>query len=817
MWAKFAAIILRNRLPFLIAIGLLTAGMGYLGQYVRMNYTMTQLLPSDDIHHIEYEEFQEQFGKDGSVMVIGVDDPKLYQLDAFNKWYDLTSSLKDIRVPKINNRGKVIDTIQGVPETLSITNAYTLVKDTAHKKFKLVPIIDHKPTSQEELDGYLKKLHNLPFYRNALYQDNSNATILAITLDRSSIDTKARHVLMGGIMDKAKKFEDETGIKLHYSGLPYIRANNTTKVAQEIKLFILLAILITALILFMFFRSLKVTFFSMLVVGIGVIWGLGVISLLGFKITILTGLIPPLIIVIGIPNCVFLLNKYHQEIKKHGNQIKALTRVIEKIGNAIFLTNTTTALGFATFIFTRSEALVEFGIVASLNIIIVFMLSILLVPIIFSYLNPPKEKHVKHLDNRFMEGAVEMLSKLVANHRKWVYGVTLVVIVASLYGMTRIRTTGNLIDDLPKDDPITLDLKNFFEAKFNGVLPLEVIVDTRKKGKALDLSTLRKIDELQTTLAGYKQISRPVSVVEGIKFARQAYYNGNPKRYALYNEQDRSFLASYMQNANDEKGLFNTFMDSTRQITRISAQIADIGTNEMDALMKDLKPKIDKLFPPDQYGVVLTGSSFVYLKGTSYLVKNLFTSLLIAVFLIAIIMAFLFSSIRMVLVSLLPNLLPLVFTGGLMGFFGIPIKPSTILVFSIAFGISVDDTIHYLAKYRQELKTQKWGIKQCVLMALRETGFSMIYTSIVLFFGFGIFTASKFGGTVALGILVSITLLMAMLSNLVLLPSLLLSLEKSLTTKAFRKEPMLELMDEEEDIDLEELEVKPEDEIALNQ
>lgn len=769
---------------------------------------METLLPEDNETHQEYLKFKELFGEDGSVMVVGIDDPQLYQLENFNKWITLNEELGEIKTPNVDRLGNVIDTVLGVTESISLATVYTLRKDTTNKRFNLEPAMGKRPTSQQELDEMLKEVRKLRFYEDVLFQNGSDATLLLLTLDNSAIDSKARHILMDQVMAKLNAFEDDTGIDLAYSGLPYIRANNTTKVSQEIQLFILLAVIVTSLILFLFFRSLKVTFFSMLIVGIGVTWGLGLQALLEYKITILTGLIPPLIIVIGIPNCVFLLNKYHGEIRKHGNQIKGLTRVIERVGNAIFLTNTTTALGFATFVFTRSQSLVEFGVIASINIIVVFLLSILLIPIIFSYLKVPKERQTRHLENKFMDRAVSGLVTIVDTKRKWVYIVTILVLAGSFYGMSLIRTTGNIVDDLPKDDPITVDLKDFFEAKFQGVLPLEIVIDTRKAGKAMDFATLEKIEEVQTLLEDYNEISRSYSVADGVKFARQAYYNGSEKKYALYNNQDKSFLATYMQNATDEKGAFNTFMDSTKQITRISAQIADIGTQEMDALMEELRPKVKEIFPDDEFDILITGNSIVYLKGTSYLVRNLFTSLFIAIILIACIMALLFASPRMVMISLIPNILPLLFTGGLMGFFGIPIKPSTILVFSVAFGISVDDTIHYLAKFRQELRFRKWDTKQCVLQALRETGISMIYTSVVLFFGFGIFTASKFGGTLALGILVSVTLLIAMLSNLVLLPSLLLSMDQKITRKALNKEPMIEIVDEEEDIELEDLEVK---------
>jgi predicted RND superfamily exporter protein len=572
-------------------------------------------------------------------------------------------------------------------------------------------------------------------------------------------------------------------------------------------MFVGLAVLVTAILLFLFFKSFRVTMISLLVVVIGVIWSIGTIGLFDYKLSVLMGLIPPLVIVIGVPNCVFLLNKYHSEFRKHGNQIKALNRVIHKVGNATFMTNATTAMGFATFIFTSSAMLQEFGVIASINILSVFLLSLIIIPCMFSFIPSPKERHVKHLDRSWVEKVVNTLITLVRGYRKEVYIVSLLIVGISIYGMTLMTATGNIVDDLPKDDEIITDL-NFFEDNFSGVMPLEILINTLDGSKVTSDKTLRKIEELQVALDSFPDISRSLAITDAVKFAKQAYYNGLPSKYALITGYEKSFIGPYIRgNQDDAGGITRLFLDSTQQITRVSAQIADVGTLELDTIMQKLKPKVFEIFPPDEYKVTLTGTSIVFLNGTGYLVKNLVISLVIAIVVIGFLMALLFNSARMVIISLIPNLIPLLFTAGLMGYFGVAIKPSTILVFSIAFGISVDDTIHFLSKYRQELKLRSWDIQTCVLNAVHETGVSMIYTSIILFFGFLVFTASNFGGTVALGLLVSVTLLVAMIANLVLLPSLLMSFQQSLVTKSFR-EPLLEIVNEEEDIELESLEIK---------
>jgi hypothetical protein len=373
-------------------------------------------------------------------------------------------------------------------------------------------------------------------------------------------------------------------------------------------------------------------------------------------------------------------------------------------------------------------------------------------------------------------------------------------LVASIIGIYTIKISGSLLEDMPQQADFFKDIR-FFEKEFNGVLPLEIVIDTKHPKGVLKLSTLKRMEALETAISEVPQLSSPLSLVRLAKYSKQAYYNGNPKYYQLPTSQEQNFIAPYLKGISSEGNLLNAYIDSTGRYARMTTFMKDIGTDEMKRIEDNLWPQIDKIFPKERYEVSMTGKALIFQKGTSYLVNNLIISLSLAIVLIALLMAWMFRSFRMILVSLIPNLLPLLVTAGMMGFLGIPIKPSTILVFSIAFGISVDDTIHFLAKYRQELKANDWKIKRSVYAALRETGVSMFYTSIVLFFGFSVFMISSFGGTVALGGLISATLLFAMLANLLLLPSLLLSLERNIANKETLKEPAIQIITDEDEED----------------
>lgn len=830
---------------------------------VRLYYGLPRMLPDDDPTLNIYDEFRDRFKEESTVFAIGVETDLFHDVELFNQWYAL---------------GREISSIEGVDTVLSVGSAFNIVKDTVEKKFLIEPVVKRPVKSQAELDSLHHAFESLPFYRNLIYNSENNYSLMAISMRNERFNSTERSEFFGSILDQVKEFEAENELVIKYSGMPFIREQMTSLIKEELKLFIVLTMIITIVILLIFFRSIKPVLISMVVVGLGVIWSLGMLNTLGYEISILTSLIPPLIIVIGIPNCIYLINKFHSEFKSHGNKAKALVRVVSKIGSATFMTNATTAVGFLTFTFTESVILVEFGIVAFISIMFLFILSLLIITITFSYMAPPKDSFTDHLEQNWITNLITWFTKLVSDHRPVVYGFFATLAVVSLVGLSKIQTTGNIVDDLPNDHQIVEDLR-WFEQNFGGVVPFEIQVDAGKKRQILRSSMLRSIDEAEAVFDGNPSFSKAISIVDALKFIRQAFYSGNPERYALIGSRERVLFADYIDNAEKDQGLLFTYLDSTQRYARISMQIADIGTIEMDSLLRDVRPKVDAVFNPrrvkqdslfavvDQstdtalidsitryilsrnsgprrtlqdtlatmsgveevsldsvpfatdpdarqmlYDLVeksyvkvdFTGPSITFLEGTNYLVRNLFISLSIAIVIVALLMAIVFNSFRMIVVSVITNLIPLLFTAAIMGYFGIAIKPSTLLVFSIAFGISVDDTIHYLAKYRQELKHSPDDIGLSVRKALSETGVSMVYTSIILFFGFSVFDSSQFGGTQALGVLVSLTLLVAMFANLVLLPSFLMSFERAMITKSFR-EPFFHLLDEDEDLELDEL------------
>ncbi len=774
MWHKTAAFIIKYRVALLITLLAATGVMGYFASQVALSYEFTSAVPTDNPKYIEYQAFRKQFGEDGNLMVIGVQTDKFFEPEFFSDYAVLADEMTHI---------------SAVENVLSIPGAVTLVKDTATSKLKVKQICGKPPFTNT--DAIKAEFLNLPVYKGFLYNPETNAYMLAVRLNKDTLNSKYREGVVRRIIERGDAFGKKQGVEMHYSGLPLIRTQMAMKVQSEMKLFLIMSFVLTAVILVLFFRAFVAVLASMLVVAIGVIWSVGTIVLLGYKITLLTALIPPLVVVIGIPNCVYLLNRYHYEYARNPNKMKSLLRMVDRMGIVTFFTNLTAAIGFGVFFFTRSTLLKEFGLVAGINIIALFVISLIFIPAFFSFLPPPAVKHTKYLESKIINGILTKLTNWVFSHRVWIYGFTLIVCGFSVWGVMRLKNDAHIVDDLPRQDKVSIDLK-FFETNFKGVMPLEIVVDTRRKrGVVTGLSVIRKMDELCRILESYPEIGKPISITNGIKFASQAYFGGDSSYFSVPGDFGAAFLAPYLAAKNDtSKGkdqilskLLFSFIDSTKQKARISVGMADVGSHKLPALLDSIRPKVYELFDSSRYDVTFTGTSITFLEGSKFIVASLRDSLIFAFLIIFGCMVALFRSWRILLMSIIVNIVPLLITAGLMGWMGIRIKPSTVLVFSVALGITIDVTIRFLVNFKQELAQHDDSIADTVHRTMHDTGLSIIYTSLILIAGFGVFMLSQFDGTKSLGYLTSITLLLAMVTNLTLLPALLLWMDQVIEKK----------------------------------
>jgi len=873
MWNRVANFILKNRFFILGVITLLTVYYGYYAvTSLRMENKYGIILPKDSPTTRNYKLFKERFGEDGGTLVLAIQTDSLYTKENFLKWKELGDSILQF---------------DGVESIISEATLFTLHNNKADKKFDIQRIFSDINYNEKSIDSIRREIKNNPLYNNMLYNDSTHVSLMMIGLDEKYLSDNKKSKVVFDIQNLAGTYTKQFG-PMRWAGLPYLRVVLAKRIQKEMYVFIALSMLVSSLLMYFFFRSFRAVLICMTVVAVSVVWALGTIGTMGYTVSIMMALIPPLMIVIGIPNCIYLYNKYHQEYRHHGNKMKALHRVVSKTGIAMFLTNVTTALGFITFLFTNSEKFFEFGVISSINIMLCYVVSLTLVPIFASFLKNPPERHLKHLDRKLATGFLEKLVFITEHRRGWVYIITIILTTVAALGMFKMKVTGNITGDLPSNDPILKDI-HFMEKNFGGAVPFEVMIDYKEKGRLFGKNTLSKVEEVQNMMAHDTLFAKSISIVDFVKVVNMAYYDNNPERYTIISNRDKGRLARYVDNfsATNNNSAFSIkeLVDTTHFILRVRTQMKDIGSYQVSDQVAKVKANIDSIMNPDKkdierlfkkveagkkvyidslfenysniyngvtalisngntdlqykfdtdteliktyyskpkfvenlrkaidneyYDVTLTGTSVVASEGTQYLVNNLLSSIVFAIISIAILMSFLFYSFRMVVVSMIPNIIPMIITAGIMGWFNIPLKPSTLLIFSIALGITVDNTIHFLAKYRQELKQKKWDLKDCVAISIRETGLSIIYTSVILFFGFIVFIFSDFGGTQALGYLSAITYFVALFTNLILLPCLLLSLERRLTTKSF-EEPYFDAYAEESELDWSDLQLTAED------
>lgn len=773
-WQRIASFIIRRRITLLVILGVITVFM-WTVRGTEMVQEISKVILSNEDDLAAYEKFRNTFGDDGNVIVVAIQGD-IFELELFNGIYDLCTEL---------------DTGYGVNSVLSLPRLYDIERNDSLSSFELRAITPKRPETQAEVDSIRQRVQELVFYDGLLYNDSSKTTLIAVSVDDSLLNTEKKIELVRAVRGPVMAFGEKYDIEPRFTGMPVIRVFGHETVKQELYMFLLLAMAITAITLALFFRSIYTVVFPLMVVAAVITFSLGLIGLFGFLISLITGVIPALVTVITIPNCVYLITKYHIEFRRTGNKIKSLILVIEKIGIVTVMTNATTAVGLGVLSFTEIQPLKEFGVVAGLSVVAAFFISLLFIPIVFSFLPPPTTSQTRHLERKSLSFIIKSLENLVINHRWVVFVASGALAIVSAYGMTLVKPVSYMVDDVPQDSEILQDLR-FVESQFNGALPFEIMIDTKTRNGVLSRRTLKKIEQLQDSLDTYQDISRSLSVADLAKFFNQSFFGGNPLFYELPGRNQTTMIRTYLAKTNllGSNAISKSLTDSAQMITRVSASVRDIGSLEMKVLVDSVRKDVADIFEEDKYETSVTGTTQVFIQANEALIQNLLWSLAVAFLVIAFIMGLLFRSIRMVIISIIPNVLPLLMVAGIMGFFGIALKPSTALVFSVAFGIAVDDSIHFLARYRL---ARRHGdtVVQAVSNSFSDTGVSMIYTSIILFFGFVTFIASDFGGTQALGLLTSLTLMIAMFSNLLFLPALLVTFDKEV--------PLPSVLDEDDE------------------
>lgn len=751
-WSRAATWILDHPRPIAVVIILGTLVFGYLMMGLETDHAAANFAGSDEAFHREFREAGRVFGRSETVLYVVLHETDLFAPEFLRRLDSLTTTFQQKR---------------GVESVLSLANVPFL--NRVNGDLRAVPALDLSLDSGDLSQRFLDQ----PFLRGLLISEDSTATVMMIRIDPEFNNRPERIDLVNEIGAAVESMPGSAAL----AGFPYLRSQYAKRVSSEAPLFTVMALLISLTFLYLTFRAWRTVFLPTVIVGVGIAWTFGLMALFDQKLNIVTAVLPALIVIIGMANAIHLTTKFFDQYLVLRSRREAMLVTLRTVGTATFLTSLTTAIGFAVLLLSGNRLLEGFGGFAAIGIMILYVLSIALIPMVYIRVRPPRSDIISLATHDRFSDYFDAKARLTRRFSGSIIVLTGMLVVIGVIGVTKISTDIFVFSDFYPDDPLRRDLA-VFEEKFGGVLPMEVVIESDRPGRFRTLGAMRSMERLEHALGTFESVGMTLSAVDLVKLGNQAYFGGNPAAYRLPSTYELPFLQDALGRfldagpEDDLLGNLPLFVDSTFSRARIYLGVADIGTEQMNVLADSVASLTASTFTGDEYDVVVTGTAILSTRSGESLVRNLILSLSVALVVISILMAFLFRSAALTFISLAPNMIPLLIVGGAMGFAGITLKPSTALIFSLAFGIAVDDTIHFLAKYR----IHRWeGMERddAVRKTLGETGKAILFTSLVLMGGFLVFTLSSFGGTVTMGALTALTLGVALIANLFLLPALL--------------------------------------------
>lgn len=751
-WSRAAQWILDHPRLIVAAIGVLTLAFGVAMFQLETDHTAGNFVSDEDEFVREFQEVSRVFGRSETILYV-----VFHETDVFD----------DAFLEQMDGLTKRLARFEGVDNVLSLTN----VPHLDRRDGELVTAPVYRPGLSDE--DSRRRFVRQPFLEGLLLSEDGSATVMMVRIDPVFNATPARVDLVNAIESSADELPGEVAL----AGFPYLRTNYAQRVTREAPLFTVLALIVSLVFLFLTFRSWRAVLLPTVIVTLGIIWTFGLMALLGQKLNIVTSVLPALIVIIGMATAIHLTTKFFDQYDLLRDRRAAVQATVRTVGVATFLTCLTTAIGFAVLTLSGNRLLIGFGVFASVGIMILYLLSITLIPIAYVRLRDPRENVMSLATHDRFARFFDAKARLIRRFSGVFVGVAVTLVVVGVVGASQISTDIFVFSDFFEDDPLRQDLA-VFEGEFGGVLPMEVVIESEREGRFKTLGSMRQLEQLQLQLASFEPVGLNLSPVDLVKMGNQAYFGGHPGAYRLPSGYELPFLQDalgrFIGGAGDTTLMdqLPLLVDSTFTRARIFLGVQDIGTERMNMLADTVSALARARFEGSEYDVTVTGTAIMSTRSGESLVRNLIVSLSVALLIISLLMALLFRSRALTFISLAPNVIPLLVVGGAMGFFQITLKPSTALIFSLAFGIAVDDTIHFLAKYRIH-RVDGHSRDEAIRMTLRQTGKAILFTSLILMSGFLVFTLSSFGGTVNMGALTALTLAVALIANLFLLPALL--------------------------------------------
>lgn len=713
---------------------------------VEADFSLEGFFPENDPTIEAYQRFSEEFGRDDNIIAIGLSNPDVLDEAFITKLRDLVGAL---------------ESIENVTEVRSLLDAQRLRN------------VDGRLVAEPYLNGsipdrqaFMDEITSDPFVQGLFINNAADFTAIYLAIDEEQNNFPVREQIIGDMM---RILSGSNGLTYYVAGIPYFRNQYVNVLNSEIIFYISISSVLIILLLWFLFRNVQGIVIPILIVWLTILFTVVILWASGGYFEILTSTIAPILLCVGVADSVHMLSKYRDNRMAGIAKPQAVRESLIVLGSATFLTSVTTAIGFATLLTSNVVPMRTFGIYTAIGVMVAYVITIFLLPNLMPYFRDTEPgglpgARVHNAIGNFLQATFRFSLKY---HKAVVIG-TLIVTALIATGIGQLRVNGFVFDDVGRDSPLIADSYIIGE-RLSPQFPLEIIIDSGAENGITNPDLLARVAALEEKLISFEEIDRSRSLTTLMK---QIHRTMQPEQAAQQPlPADRALLAQYLllMEITDADAL-DRFTDFTYAQIRVSAQTHDAGSWRMNQIRAELQSYIATHFPDE--AITMTGTTILVADLTDNIVRSLASSIGLAFVFISLIMAWLFRNFKLVIISLLPNIMPLLVIAGIMGYFGIEIKPSTAVIFTIAFGIAVDDSIHFLARFRIESRRGRTLI-DAVRVTTEKTGRAIILTSAILLVGFGTLGNSEFDSTMYMGQLVSITIFTAIIADLFFLPALI--------------------------------------------
>lgn len=708
----------------------------FISQFPKLSvgFEFEKFFADDNEDKVFFEKHVEKFGYDNDYLLVAIaNQPNVFESDFLSKTEKWKNDL---------------DTLTGLVGTRSVFNLKHLIKSPYG--ITAIPLL-HSQDS-EKLKSDSSRIMNHPLYSNFISKD---ASTLIIQLNHKHFKSPQTEQ---GFFHSLKSSLAQSDINdYRLVGKLVAQQSFINHIRSDFSVFLALGITVAIILLLLIYRSFNIMLLPLLMSLSSLVYLLGIMAMLKIELSILSVLIPPIILFVSTSDAIHLVNAYRQN--EESDYLKRLKSSIKKVFSPTLLTSNTTALGFFSLIILPSQPIQELGVFAGAGVLIAFGVNFLFGPLLIR-----KNYRSQTIQLPYRQWAVKLIKG-----KRVVFAVYFILIIISVFGFLQLKTDAYLLKDLPEDSQVRNDFE-YLDDAFGGSKPWEMaILPMDKSVNVLDYDFLIEALKIESFLKDSFGIQKFLSPLDLVKYANQIDKGGS-NRYYKFPDREEFQNQKSIRNQLINRGVTDGVIDSSRQYARFAGFIPEWGSHDTQNRNHALEAFIEKKIDENVLKARVTGTTYLIDKSNESLSVELLKGLLLAVLMIAIVLAIYFKSFKMLLISLVPNFIPLLFTAGIMGFMGVPLKLTTAIIFVVAFGIAVDDTIHFLGAYKkQKAKSPIWRI----IKTFKSAGLAILITSILIIGGFVLFTLSSFATTFYLGLFLSLAMLFALLTDLILLPLLL--------------------------------------------